>query len=119
MTKLLEKGIMEVEKKSTHQSIVIFDWDDTLLCTSYFNPEKEGNLTVVADIYKEVLLQMDQAVMDLFEKAFQNCIPIIVTNAVQGWVEFTSSKLLPRAHEIIMKSIPVLSTRSLVEEKIA
>jgi len=98
MAKLLETGVLEVEKKAPVQNIVIFDWDDTLLCTTYFNPEKEGNLDVVAETYKDILIELDNLLIDLFEKSFKNCIPIIVTNAVQGWVEFTSSKLLPKAH---------------------
>ena len=26
------------EKPKSHQSVIIFDWDDTLLCTSFLNP---------------------------------------------------------------------------------
>jgi hypothetical protein len=119
MTKLLERGVLAVEKPKTYQNVVIFDWDDTLLCTSYFNPEREGNLDVVAETYKEVLVLLQNTLLDLFQKAFENCIPIIVTNAVPGWVEFTSYKLLPKIHKIIAERIPVLSTRGLVDEAIA
>jgi len=41
--KIFEKGGIETERKQ-YKNIIIFDWDDTLLCTSYFNPEREGDL---------------------------------------------------------------------------
>lgn len=27
-----------MDKPKTHQTVIIFDWDDTLLCTSYLDP---------------------------------------------------------------------------------
>lgn len=62
MAKLLDKGVLEVERKKQYQNIIIFDWDDTLLCTSYFNPDQEGDLEVVKDTYKDILKVMDKAV---------------------------------------------------------
>lgn len=37
---------------------------------------------------------------------------MIVTNALEGWVEYSSYYLMPRVHKIIKESIPVLSAQS-------
>jgi hypothetical protein len=54
---------------------------------------------------------MENLVVELLEKSFERCIPIIVTNSENGWVEFTSASLMPKVYEIIKEKIPVLSTR--------
>lgn len=79
--------------------------------TSFMNPEKEGSLETIAYVYQNVLKTMENLVVELLEKSFEKCIPIIVTNAENGWVEFTSAALMPRVYEIIKDKIPVLSTR--------
>ena len=71
MAKLLDKGMLTVgDKPKNFQNIVILDWDDTLLCTSYFNPEHEGNLDVVAETYAEVLKELEATILELLNKAF-------------------------------------------------
>lgn len=82
------------------------------------NPEQEGNLDTIAYVYYEVLKEMENLVVELLKKASEKCIPIIVTNAEAGWVEFTSAKLMPKVYYLINEKIPVLSTRRLVEEAI-
>ena len=69
-------------------------------------------------IFQKVLAEMEDLVAKLLEKASEQCIVVIVTNADVGWVEFTSAKLMPKVFHIIQKQIPVLSTRKLVEETI-
>ena len=42
---------------------------------------------------------------------------LIITNAKIGWVEYSSSILLPKVHQIIMQYIPVISARGQFEHK--
>jgi hypothetical protein len=42
---------------------------------------------------------------------------IIVSNAKKGWVEFSSSMMLPKVHKVIMKYITVISARTMFEEQ--
>jgi len=37
---------------------------------------------------------------------------LIITNAKRGWVEFSSSILMPKVHDMILKYIPVISARA-------
>ena len=37
---------------------------------------------------------------------------MIITNAKRGWVQYSSSILLPKVHNMIMKYIPVISARA-------
>jgi len=41
--------------------------------------------------------------------------PLIITNSRKGWVEYSSFKLMPRVHKMIMQSVPVISARYLFE----
>ena len=41
---------------------------------------------------------------------------MIISNAKKGWVEFSSSLMLPKVHKVIMKYITVISARTLFEE---
>ena len=36
---------------------------------------------------------------------------LIITNAKQGWVEYSSSILMPQVYQMIKKYIPVISAR--------
>ena len=42
---------------------------------------------------------------------------LIITNAKKGWVEYSSSILLPKVHQIIMKYVPVVSARGEFENQ--
>lgn len=48
----------------------------------------------------------------MLEKFLVRAKVIIITNAKNGWVEYSSSLLMPRVHQMIMKYIPVISARS-------
>ena len=37
---------------------------------------------------------------------------LIITNAKRGWVEYSSSILMPKVHKIILNYIPVISARA-------
>ena len=41
---------------------------------------------------------------------------MIITNARKGWVEFSSSKFMPKLHTIIMKYVRIVSARLMFED---
>jgi len=69
-------------------TLIIFDWDDTLLCTTALKA-KECSLT------RADLLALQEQLLSLFKVA--NCLGkvSIVTCSAPGWVEMSAKKWLP------------------------
>jgi hypothetical protein len=104
-----------IQKKKSN-TIFIFDWDDTLMCTSYFqafykkNPDHDFN-----DI-KAKLKNLDENISLLLKKCLEKGIVFIITNSAPGWVEFCSTLLLPLTWKILPKLI-IISAKSLYSKK--
>jgi hypothetical protein len=55
------------EKPKSHQTCIIFDWDDTLLCTSFLNPTGSGNFDLPLNV-KLQLKKLEKASFDLLSE---------------------------------------------------
>mmetsp|Transcript_102792 Transcript_102792/g.297172 ORF Transcript_102792/g.297172 Transcript_102792/m.297172 type:complete len:278 (+) Transcript_102792:85-918(+) len=93
------------------QTVIFFDWDDTLLCTSFISRlghqdrpfETSRRLRVVAS-----------SVRKLLKKARALGQTLIVTNAEEGWVQHSSRLYLPKALPEL-DGLPIISARSRFE----
>lgn len=99
------------DRPRSHQNLTILDWDDTLLPTSFFlkQDDKNDDLTDIAKANKTTLIQIQRQVLTLLENLIAIGKVVIVTNAKEGWVEFSSFHMLPRVHQLIETYIPVIS----------
>jgi hypothetical protein len=101
-----------------YSNIIIFDWDDTLLCTSHLS---ENNL-LFCDCTKfpekdlKEVKQLEKAVFAILSLSIQNGCTYIVTNAAPGWVEYSISKLYPSVTNLL-KNIKIISARGLYEKE--
>mmetsp|Transcript_30272 Transcript_30272/g.77408 ORF Transcript_30272/g.77408 Transcript_30272/m.77408 type:complete len:322 (-) Transcript_30272:306-1271(-) len=90
-----------------HHTVTIFDWDDTILCTTYLHAYSHLNiiphLCATAALASK-LLGMALKVGQVF----------IVTNAVEGWVQHSAAAFLPELVPIL-KKVPIISARSRFE----
>ncbi|CAD7967124.1 unnamed protein product [Amoebophrya sp. A120] len=96
------------ERAPKHQTVIIFDWDDTLLCTSYLNlrlPTPE----IPAHIQKQLVL-LERVGCQLLELAMKLGTVFIITNAMKGWVEYSASKYIPRLMSTLQK-MTIISAR--------
>ena len=97
------------------QTILIFDWDDTLCPSSYL---KRHDVKVLDDSVPEEyipqLTALAKSVKEVLELSRNLGETIIVTNAEQGWVELSCSKWFPEILGFI-KTFRILSARSLFE----
>eukprot|EP00392_Amoebophrya_sp_AT5.2_P012659 g12766.t1 len=96
------------QRPPQHQTVIIFDWDDTLLCTSYLNlrlptPEIPGH------VQKQLLL-LERVGAQLLELAMKLGQTFIITNAMKGWVEYSASKYVPRLLPTLQK-LTIISAR--------
>eukprot|EP00418_Pyrodinium_bahamense_P012504 CAMPEP_0179107082 /NCGR_PEP_ID=MMETSP0796-20121207/49823_1 /TAXON_ID=73915 /ORGANISM="Pyrodinium bahamense, Strain pbaha01" /LENGTH=303 /DNA_ID=CAMNT_0020805135 /DNA_START=9 /DNA_END=920 /DNA_ORIENTATION=+ len=74
------------------QTVTIFDWDDTLLCTSFLLACRDGALPSSAARCFRGIASLGQC---LLRRALQCGRTFIITNAVQGWVEHSAAMYAP------------------------
>ena len=115
-TKLILTKILTFEKEPKVTNIFIFDWDDTLMCTSYVAPGGILNLEDMKQNDKKNMNDLDQLVCNLLTKSLDKGQVFIITNAAYGWVEFSSKKLYPTTYNIL-KKVKIISARGMCEKK--
>lgn len=104
-------------KEKTHNSIIIFDWDDTLLCTSFLSPNGLFNENMVlTEKEKEKIVKLEGCVFKLLSIAIEKGDVYIITNAEPGWVEYSAQRFYPCIIPILTK-IKIVSARGEFEFK--
>lgn len=99
------------QRMPKQQTVIIFDWDDTLLCTGFLNRHSDRPMHVnVLDSLKNI----EQSVVRLLERALQSGHTFIITNALDGWVEYSAAKYIPGVLPVLHK-VRILSARSRYE----
>ena len=112
ITKLICKKIWSPSSKNkTHNSLIIFDWDDTLLCTTYLTKNNlfDDNI-ILSEKDKEKISKLEKSVYNLLSISIEKGDVFIITNAGAGWVEFSSQKYYPSILELLTK-IKIISAR--------
>eukprot|EP00388_Colpodella_angusta_P003228 GDKJ01011467.1.p1 GENE.GDKJ01011467.1~~GDKJ01011467.1.p1 ORF type:complete len:386 (-),score=84.17 GDKJ01011467.1:258-1415(-) len=97
-------------KPPSHQTVIIFDWDDTLLCTTYLNVRGED--TVSTNLNRQ-LRNIEKIGSQLVELAIEHAgreNVFIITNAMKGWVEYSAKKYIPGILGTLEK-VTVISAR--------
>ena len=118
IAKLIYKQIWKpsVEIK-THNSLIIFDWDDTLLCTTFLTPKGYFDEDIVLnEKEKEKVQKLEISVYNLLKICIEKGDVYIITNAGPGWVEFSAEKFYPNILKLL-KKIKIISARGEYEEK--
>mmetsp|Transcript_22628 Transcript_22628/g.52842 ORF Transcript_22628/g.52842 Transcript_22628/m.52842 type:complete len:307 (-) Transcript_22628:89-1009(-) len=107
--------VPQAQRPPKHQTVIIFDWDDTLLCTSWLNnrmdQRKEDELPPVVERH---LRDIEKAARKLLELAMRLGHTFIITNAATGWVEYSSAKWVPELLPVLQK-VRVISARTKYE----
>jgi len=115
INKLFNYGILKPAPAKKHQSMIIYDWDDTLLCTTYLG--SLGFVDIPADNLA-LLKPLDESASKLLHTSCQFGEIFIITNSAEGWVQYSSKLFLPKTHEAILaKKIKVISARSGYEDQ--
>jgi len=103
--------VPKAQRPPKHQTVIIFDWDDTLLCTSYLNLRQDQNLSGTTERH---LREIEGAARKLLELAMTLGHTFIITNAMNGWVEYSSAKWVPEMLPVLQK-LHVISARTKYE----
>jgi hypothetical protein len=103
---------------SDRETIIIFDWDDTLLASSFLSSKGlrlDSDKSKLADL-ESALRDLEQSIIGLLQLAMQYGQVHIVTNAETGWVQLSAQKFLPAIVPLINK-LNILSARSTYETR--
>jgi hypothetical protein len=102
--------VPQAQRPPKHQTVIIFDWDDTLLCTSYLNFRGD------ADLQPSVVRHLDdiqRAGKKLLELAMGLGRTFIITNAMNGWVQYSAAKWIPEVLDVLQNQrVRVISARA-------
>jgi len=102
---------------SALETVIIFDWDDTLLASSYLSG-RGYKLDSVVEKNSDIELQLrelEQSVINVLSVAMSYGPVHVVTNAETGWVQLSANKFMPNLVPIISK-LSVVSARSTYEQ---
>jgi len=88
-------------------TLIVFDWDDTLLCTSAINAHSWTELQ---------LHQLERIGEDILRSSMQLGETIIITNGIESWVQNSAGRYLPGLLPTL-NDMTVLSARSMYEER--
>jgi hypothetical protein len=103
---------------SRHQTAIILDWDDTLLCSTWLanNDLRLDNVYMLKHEHRQELLELEKRVQLFLERAISLASSVfLVTNAETGWVELSCERFLPGIAALLPK-VKVVSARSKYEE---
>mmetsp|Transcript_29227 Transcript_29227/g.51115 ORF Transcript_29227/g.51115 Transcript_29227/m.51115 type:complete len:458 (+) Transcript_29227:103-1476(+) len=113
LQKLSYEGVWvpKPQRPPRHQTVIIFDWDDTLLCTSFLN---DLQLIQLPEPVLRCLKEIEKVVINLLSLALSLGHTFIITNAVKGWVEHSAAKHIPGIMPVLQR-VRVVSARSRYE----
>ena len=93
---------------SKKKTIFLFDWDDTLMCTSFIlskvQPLSKEEIKIASDLGLKVTIFLEEC--SKYGKI------IIMTNSSKDWMKNTSEQYL-KIKEDFFKNIKIISTRDL------
>jgi hypothetical protein len=92
-------------RKIPGDTVIIFDWDDTLLCTSAINAQEWS---------QKQLSQLERTVDAVLRAAMLLGEVLIVTNGIESWVEHSASRFLPGLLPLLSR-LQVTSARAKYE----
>ena len=101
---------------SDKETIIIFDWDDTLLASSFLSSKGyrlDTEKSKIADV-ESGLRELEQSIIAVINLALQYGEVHVVTNAETGWVQLSAAKFIPAVVPLLSR-VSILSARSTYE----
>jgi hypothetical protein len=108
---------LEDSRFSTDQTLLIFDWDDTILPSTWIQKQglKLDDSSKVTEEQCEQLATVAQVAIRTLRAAKRYGTVVLVTNAERGWIELSCRKFMPSLCPLL-ESIKIVSARALYEK---
>eukprot|EP00448_Togula_jolla_P035117 CAMPEP_0170634350 /NCGR_PEP_ID=MMETSP0224-20130122/36548_1 /TAXON_ID=285029 /ORGANISM="Togula jolla, Strain CCCM 725" /LENGTH=254 /DNA_ID=CAMNT_0010963591 /DNA_START=36 /DNA_END=800 /DNA_ORIENTATION=+ len=103
---------------STEDTILIFDWDDTVLPSTWIQEQglRLDNDSVPTAEQKAQLETMAEYAAQSLNTAKRHGKVVLVTNAEEGWIELSCNKFMPSLCSTLL-DVKILSARSTYEQQ--
>jgi len=111
-----EKSLPSMNNPTERQNIIVFDWDDTLLASTFLSSKGyrlDTDRALLADVEKS-LQELEQGIITVLNTALQHGEVHIITNAETGWVELSAAKFIPGVVPLLNR-VSIISARSTFE----
>jgi hypothetical protein len=108
----------ELKPFSFEETILIFDWDDTILPSAWVQGQglRLDEESRVSEYQAEQLLQIAELAIETLRAAKQHGTVVMVTNAERGWIELSCQKFMPTLCPML-ENIKLLSARTTYESR--
>jgi hypothetical protein len=102
---------------SNKDTLICFDWDDTLLCSSFLAGRglKLDSDPAKVKEFEAQLTELSHSIIAVLSLALQYGPVTVVTNAETGWVQLSCQKFIPMVLPMLNK-LTIISARSTFEQ---
>jgi hypothetical protein len=108
-----------IEDEQKKETIIVFDWDDTILSSTFLASKGyrlDSNMSNASPELLEALASLSESVIAVLKLAKTYGRVVVITNAETGWVELSCAKFIPTVLPYLTSlDIQVLSARSTFE----
>jgi hypothetical protein len=114
--KVEEDSRLNAPANPNQSTVIIFDWDDTLLASSFLHTRGyrlDTNMPPCEEVDSNLKL-LETSVINVLTLALKYGEVNIITNAETGWVQLSAQKFLPGVVPLLSK-VTVISARSTYE----
>ena len=117
ISKLISKNILNPNMKpKQHNSLIIFDWDDTLIPTTFFTPDGVfPEKILLSQCEFDKLKEIEKNVYIILKESIEKGQAYIITNACANWVQFSASIFYPSITDLL-KKVKIISARGEYEQ---
>jgi hypothetical protein len=100
-------------KGKNEETIIVYDWDDTLLPSSFL---AENKTTLTQEELRKYIIDVEGIVFDLISLSLNYGKVYVVTNSETGWVKLTCERFYPKLLQLL-DEITIISARSTYQHK--
>jgi hypothetical protein len=117
ISKLITKNVWNPSMKpKIFNSLIIFDWDDTLIPTSFLTPDGVfPDKILLSQTEFDKIKEIEKNVNIILKQSIEKGKAYIITNACANWVQFSASIFYPSISDLL-KKIKIISARGEYEK---
>jgi len=100
---------------SNNNAMIIFDWDDTILPSSFVDRAQADNINELPQQYHCLFREIEICTEKCLAAAAKHGEVVIITNSDEGWVNYSAERYLPNLIPVL-KNYRVISARTRYEK---
>jgi len=111
--KCCARSSLNLQDLSPKNNLIIFDWDDTLMCSTFLCDSPD-----ITDEDQKEIKELEVMVLKLLKKCVKNADVYIITNSEDGWVKESAHLYYPNLDKDgILDKLTIISSKSKYSQK--